>query len=94
MVIATIYVDDILIACNDNIIIQSVKSQLTATYKMKGMGEMDWYLGMRCNRNKSDNSFTLNQTKYIEDILTKFDKWLGAERNRTLPMEPNQVLSK
>jgi hypothetical protein len=94
MVMATIYVDDILIACNDNHIIQSVKSQLTATYKMKDMGEMDWYLGMRCNRNKSDNSFTLNQTKYIEDILTKFDKWLGAERNRTLPMQPNQVLSK
>ena len=80
MVLATIYVDDILIACSDDIIIQRVKDQLAATYKMKDMGEMDWYLGMRCKRNKKTGAFTLNQTKYIEDVIAKFDKWLALKR--------------
>jgi hypothetical protein len=67
-----ICVDDVLIACNNDHIIQSI-NQLIATYKMKDMGEMDWYIGIRCKHNKSNNSFTLNQTKYIQDVLTKFD---------------------
>jgi hypothetical protein len=94
LVLASIYVDDILIACEDDSITQGIKSQLAETYKMKDIGEIDWYLGMRCKRNPKDGSFKLDQTKYIEDVLTKFDRWLGATRTRTVPMQPNQVLSK
>ena len=64
------------------------------SYKMKDMGEMDWYLGMRCKRNKSTGSFTLDQSKYVDDVLTKFNSWIGADRPRTVPMQPNLVLVK
>ena len=94
LVIATIYVDDILIACHDVDTIKSVKNRLKESYKMKDMGEMDWYLGMRCKRDKTSGSFTLDQTKYLEDVLTKFNLWIGADRTRTVPMQPNLVLSK
>ena len=93
-VIATIYVDDILIACNNVEIIKSIKLLLAETYKMKDMGEMDWYLGMRCKRDKTTGSITLDQTKYIDDVLTKFDEWSGSRRNRYIPMEANVVLQK
>ena len=94
LVLATIYVDDILIACSDITITQSIKDQLAVTYKMKDMGEMDWYLGMRCKRNKKTGSITLDQSKYIDDVLSKFSSWLGPEKNRVVPMQPNLVLSK
>ena len=51
LVMASIYVDDILIVCEDDNITEQIKSRLRETYKMKDMGEMDWYLGMRCKRN-------------------------------------------
>jgi hypothetical protein len=38
---ATIYVDDILIACHDVDTIMSIKSKMQESYKMKDMGEMD-----------------------------------------------------
>jgi hypothetical protein len=45
-VIATIYVDDILIACHDVDSIMAIKSKIMREcYKMKDMGEMNWYLG-------------------------------------------------
>ena len=94
LVLATIYVDDILIACSDTSITQSIKDQLAETYKMKDMGEMDWYLGMRCKRNKKTGDIKLDQTKYIDDVISKFDLWLGTEKNRVVPMQPNLVLSK
>jgi hypothetical protein len=78
-------------------ITQSIKDQLAATYKMKDMGEMDWYLGMRCKRNKLTGAIKLDQSKYIDDVIVvgKFhDDWLGSERNRTVPMQPNLVLQK
>jgi hypothetical protein len=59
-VIATIYVDDILIACHDVDTIMSIKSKMRESYKIKDMGEMDWYLGMRCKRNINNGSFTLH----------------------------------
>jgi hypothetical protein len=61
---------------------------------MKDMGEMDWYLGMRCKQNKKTGTIKLDQSKYIDDILSKFHDWLGAEKNRTVPMQPNLVLPK
>jgi hypothetical protein len=79
-------------------ITQSIKDQLAATYKMKDMGEMDWYLGMRCKRNKlTAGAIKLDQSKYIDDVIVvgKFhDDWLGSERNRTVPMQPNLVFYK
>lgn len=93
-VLASIYVDDILIACSDVDIIKSIKLLLSETYKMKDMGEMDWYLGMRCKRNNKTGTITLDQTKYTEDVLTKFDEWIGSCKNRYVPMQPNLVLQK
>ncbi len=61
--IISIYVDDLIIACDDINITESVKQHIAATYKVKDMGEMNWYLGMRFIRNKETSVFTLNQSK-------------------------------
>jgi len=61
---------------------------------MTDIGEMDWYLGMRCKRDATTGAFELTQTKYIDDCLTKFSDWLGSTRTRKTPMQANQVLQK
>jgi hypothetical protein len=93
-VLASIYVDDILIACSDVEIIKSIKILLASTYKMKDLGDMDWYLGMRCKRNHETGIITLDQTKYTEDVLSTFDEWIGSCQRRYVPMQPNLVLQK
>ncbi len=43
-----VYVDDLIIAGTDlDDTIKTVKLQVAERYKVKDMGEMDWYLGMR-----------------------------------------------
>ena len=94
VVLVTVYVDDILVACADTAIIRTVKDKLAETYKMKDMGEIDWYLGMRCKRHPDTGSYKLDQTKFVEDTLVKFERWLGAGRSRRIPMQANLVIAK
>ncbi len=72
-IIISVFVDDILISCADLLdVIKSVKLQIAKRYKAKDMGEMNWYLGMRYDRNASTGTITLNQNKYAQDILDRF----------------------
>jgi hypothetical protein len=87
-----VYVDDIIIACTDLDIINSIKKSLAETYTMKDMGEMDWYLGMRYTRNKNTGIITLDQTKYAEDVLLKYKGHYGKSPYDTTPMEENLKL--
>jgi hypothetical protein len=87
-----VYVDDIIIACKDINIINKIKKQLSDKYTMKDMGEMDWYLGMRYTRNKSNGIITLDQTKYAEDVLERFKGYFSTSPYHTTPMDENQKL--
>ena len=88
-----VYVDDIIIACTDVDIINDIKGQLARTYKVKDMGEMDWYLGMRYTRNKNTGVITLDQSKYADDVLKKFKGLYKTSPYNSTPMEENLKLS-
>ena len=92
-IIIAIYVDDLIIACDDINIIEKVKQQIASTYKVKDMGEMNWYLGMRFIRNKETNVFTLNQSKYAQDVLDRFAPHYRNSSYRAVPMMPGSNLS-
>ncbi|CAM1304163.1 Uncharacterised protein r2_g1403 [Pycnogonum litorale] len=70
-VIILIWVDDIIIATNSSKAMKEVKLALSNKFKMKDMGELSYFLGIqfKCK----DNMISMNQTKYIEKILSKFD---------------------
>jgi len=87
-----VYVDDIIIACTDLDIINEIKELLKKKYTMKDMGEMDWYLGMRYTRNTTTGIITLDQTKYAEDVLTKYQNYYSKNPYHTTPMEENLKL--
>ncbi len=69
-----VYVDDLIIACTDLDTIKTVKLQVAERYKVKDMGEMNWYLGMRYTRSTTTGTITLDQSKYAQDVLNKFGK--------------------
>lgn len=68
---ALIYVDDVLIASeNDNMLMECEKV-LSANFKIKNLGEIKNYLGLQIKRNTNGN-FALNQKQYIMKIIKDF----------------------
>jgi hypothetical protein len=57
-----IYVDDIIIACSDEASIIAVKQLIAQEYKVKDMGVIDWYLGMRYKRDTTTGVITFDQS--------------------------------
>ncbi|RVW28531.1 Retrovirus-related Pol polyprotein from transposon TNT 1-94 [Vitis vinifera] len=70
MVIVCLYVDDMLILSDDMKGIIETKRFLSSTFKMKDLGEVDTILGIKVKRNSG--GYTLNQTHYIEKVVSKF----------------------
>ena len=69
-VIVIAWVDDIIIAASDLDLLQIVKASLGNRFKMSDLGELKWFLGTEYKRSK--NSIKMNQTRYIQKILSRF----------------------
>ena len=67
-----LYVDDMLITARDKEEIKKVKSQLSAKFKMKDLGEAKKILGMEIMRDRKADSLYLSQKGYIEKVLRRF----------------------
>lgn len=67
-----IYVDDVLVFCNDLDTINELKLDLAKNFKMKDLGEAFSVLGVRITRDYQKGTIKIDQTKYIEEILNRF----------------------
>lgn len=67
-----VYVDDILLTSNSNAMISAVKGLLSAEFEMTELGEPACFLGVQISRNITLGTLSLNQKKYIDDILKRF----------------------
>ena len=65
-VILLIYVDDI-----NNIEIEQLVQDLNSTFALKDLGQLNFFLGIEVTRN--ENTLVLSQTKYLKELLAKFD---------------------
>lgn len=72
LMLITIYVDDILIASNDNNWIRELKTSLSKVFQMKDMGPVGHCLGVDFNQSDQDSSVVLTQRNYILSMLEKF----------------------
>ncbi|XP_068655793.1 uncharacterized mitochondrial protein AtMg00810-like [Aristolochia californica] len=68
MVILLVYVDDILITGTDFGQITKLQQVLHATFHMKDLGQLTYFLGLEVHHQAND--IFLNQHKYIQDIIT------------------------
>lgn len=84
-----IYVDDVLIFCNNSKILRNMKKKLSKIFKMKDMGEVSTILGIKISRNQ--DTIKIDQTKYINDVLYRFG--MSDCNPVSTPMDTNQKLS-
>ena len=68
-----LYVDDMLMVGNDKEIIQDLKTQFSSKFDMKDLGAANYILGMEIKRDRAKRKLWLNQRKYVETILQRFN---------------------
>ena len=66
-----IYVDDLLILDNNKHIRDTLINDMQRTFKLVDLGLATWILGMEINYRK--DSIVLDQSKYLKDVLNKFN---------------------
>jgi Reverse transcriptase (RNA-dependent DNA polymerase)/Integrase core domain len=67
-----VYVDDITLMGDSIEQIVYFKKQLANRFEITDLGEISYYLGLRVIRNRSNRTITLDQEKYISDVLARF----------------------
>ena len=67
------YVYDMLLVGNDKEIIQDLKTHLSSKFGMKDLGAANYILGMAIKRDQTKRKLWLNQRKYVEIILQRFN---------------------
>ena len=87
-----IWVDDLIIVGRNLNIINDLKKKLNDTFEMKDLKDLTYFLGIQVKRDRSRKTLHLNQTQYIEKILSKF----GMEDYKPVgtPMETSVKLTK
>ena len=71
MIIVQIYVDDIIFGSTEEKLCKKFSKLMQSQYEMSMMGELTYFLGSQIKQIK-DGIF-LSQTKYIYDLLKKFN---------------------
>lgn len=84
-----IYVDDVIIATNDDDIVAYLKQFLATKFKLKDLGPLKYFLGLEIARNKS--RISLCQRHYALEFL-KDTRMLGCKLAQT-PLDPSCKLS-
>ena len=85
-----VYVDDILIASNDSVAVDELKSLLQSAFKIKNLGQSRFFLGLEIAR--STSGISVYQTKYALNLL-EYSGLLGCKAS-SVPMDPNLHLIK
>jgi hypothetical protein len=73
LIYLVLYVDDMMLIGNNKEIIQDVKTQLSSKFDMKDLGASNFILGMEIKRDRKKRKLWLNQRKYVETILQRFN---------------------
>ena len=87
LVIALIWVDDILLAANSVDVLSKSKSLLKDTFKMKDLGPVSSFLGM--NFVQTCDTIEVDQSKYLSKILVKFGMEQSKPRSTPCEMKPS-----
>ena len=71
-VIIGVYVDDLPIAFNSTTSMRKAINKLKEKFPVKDLGPLEYYLGIKVTRNRTEGTLTVSQQKLVEEILHKF----------------------
>lgn len=86
-----VYVDDLLIFSNNKSEKLKLKANLMNRFQMKDLGKAHYILGYRIQYDQDQHVLTLDQTKYVEEILERFN--MKDCNGVKTPMDPNQIFT-
>lgn len=92
MIFIAIYVDDVLYFTNSDEMKKNLHHILTSNFKMKDMGDAECCVGLNITRDKSKGIIFLDQRKYIEEVLERFN--MTNCKSIDASSDPNQRLVK
>src|ERR1700733_3648096 len=90
ILIIAVYVDDLLILSNNKKEKQNLKADLMKRLKMKDLGEAHYCVGIHIQRDRDAGTISLDQEKYIEQVLNRFN--MNECNGVSTPLDPNQNL--
>jgi hypothetical protein len=61
-----IYVDDLILVCNNKDKLWEVKEELSRKFEMKDLGDLHFFLGMEVERDCAQRLFYINQIGYFK----------------------------
>lgn len=67
-----LYVDDLLIVCDSEQMIMTVKKLLRDEFEMTDLGIVDTFLGMHIQHDRENGSIHMSQIQYLSKVLNKF----------------------
>ncbi|CAN0091397.1 unnamed protein product, partial [Heterosigma akashiwo] len=68
----TIYVDDIVIASNNDRTMAALKATLKKKYRITDAGRLQNFLGLKIKRSLGKKTIHVSQSQFIKDTLIKF----------------------
>ena len=68
-----VYVDDLPIASNSNDALKKAINQLKDRFPVKDLGPLEFCLGIKVTRNRTEGTLMLSQRHLVEEILAKYD---------------------
>ena len=86
-----VYVDDLLLAAITRKFMDSIKAKLSASFKMRDLGEAKYILGIEIKRNRKFQSISLSQSQYSRTILEHTG--MSTCKSVWTPMAHNSQLS-
>ena len=82
--VVVIYVDDIMFA-GSRTIGNSVVQALNAAFPVKNLGDVKWFMGNHYERDRDRGTLQVTQTRFIENMLSKFDVFAETHGTSSLP---------
>jgi hypothetical protein len=70
MIVVVVYVDEIIFWSNLTTLSREFATKMQEEFEMSMLGELSFFLGLQVNQTK--NGIFVSQTKYIKDMLKKF----------------------
>ena len=84
-VVVLVWVDDLLLAASTARLLSRIKDSLKASFKMKDLGPISFFLGMRIVQHP--NTIEIDQSEYLKKVLARFK--MADCKTRVTPCEIN-----
>ncbi|SPC63851.1 uncharacterized protein UHOD_11351 [Ustilago sp. UG-2017b] len=89
MVLLVVYVDDLLVIGVTASQVQAVRQQLSSTFSITDQGNVSYIIGLNVHYNWEARTLLIDQSGYIEGVLTKF----GMDEAWAAPMPATETIN-